>query len=197
LFYFIKKLLLVDLPHCISWKITMVRIPNNDQSGTQEGITWWRFKWANTGVRTNQRWNLVPMLIFHNRRELFPHYEWKANTIPILMHQMCISTTQVSSVVLGPKRLDIRKIMWKLYKCQKETQILCHEIEPNLLRDRAMHEGNDPLIWEEYIDLLSSLQLFYSYSYFQVSTEVRTYLTVETLGDLRSTSRGLDPGAKM
>jgi hypothetical protein len=30
-----------------------------------------------------------------------------------------------------------------------------------------------------------------------LSTEVRTYWAVETLGDLQSTSRGLDPGVKM
>jgi hypothetical protein len=35
--------------------------------------------------------------------------------IPILMHQMRISTTSVSSVVLGPKKLEIRKSLWKLH----------------------------------------------------------------------------------
>ena len=32
----------------------------------------------------------------------------KVNTIPILMHQMRISTNEVSSVVLGPKKLEVR-----------------------------------------------------------------------------------------
>jgi hypothetical protein len=33
----------------------------------------------------------------------------KINTISILMHQMRISTNEVSSVVLGPKKLEIQK----------------------------------------------------------------------------------------
>jgi restriction endonuclease S subunit len=60
------------------------------------------------------------------------------------MHQMRISTTQVSSVVLRLKKLEIqKKIVKKLYKSQKK-QILCHEIEPNPSKDRAMHEGDNP-----------------------------------------------------
>ena len=31
----------------------------------------------------------------------------KVNTIPIFMHQMRISTNEVSSVVLGPKKLEV------------------------------------------------------------------------------------------
>jgi hypothetical protein len=34
---------------------------------------------------------------------------YKTNTIPIFMHRMRISTTEVSSVVLRPKKLEIRK----------------------------------------------------------------------------------------
>jgi hypothetical protein len=45
-------------------------------------------------------------------------------------------------------------------------------------------------------NLLFSRQ-FYSYSYFEASNEVLSYWAVETLGDLQSTSRGLDPGVKM
>jgi hypothetical protein len=33
--------------------------------------------------------------------------------------------------------------------------------------------------------------------FLSISTEVRTYWAVETLGDLQSTSRGLDPGVKI
>jgi hypothetical protein len=33
----------------------------------------------------------------------------KTNTLPILMHLMRISTIQVSSVMFGSKRLEIRK----------------------------------------------------------------------------------------
>jgi hypothetical protein len=39
---------------------------------------------------------------------VFPHILVKTNTIPILMHQMRISTNQVSSVMLRPKKLEIR-----------------------------------------------------------------------------------------
>jgi hypothetical protein len=39
-------------------------------------------------------------------------FKCKTNTIPILMHQMRISTTTVSSVVLRPKKLEIRKTLW-------------------------------------------------------------------------------------
>jgi hypothetical protein len=61
-----------------------------------------------------------------------------------LMHQMRISTNQVSSVTLRPK-------IWKSFKkkCltvkqpgKKRSQIQCHEIEPNPPKDRAMHEGD-------------------------------------------------------
>jgi hypothetical protein len=48
------------------------------------------------------------------------------------MHQMHISTNEVSSEVLGPKKLEIRKKIVKIVKEPKKTQILCHEIEPNL-----------------------------------------------------------------
>jgi hypothetical protein len=38
-----------------------------------------------------------------------PKFECKTNAMPILMHQMRISTNQVSSVVFRPKKLEIRK----------------------------------------------------------------------------------------
>jgi hypothetical protein len=73
--------------------------------------------------------------------------EYKIRTIPILMHQMCISTTQVSSVVLGPKKLEIRKKNCENWiRAGKNNQILCHEIESNLSKDRDMHEGDNPLL---------------------------------------------------
>jgi DNA-binding transcriptional regulator GbsR (MarR family) len=70
-------------------------------------------------------------------------YASKTNTIPILMHQMHISTNQVSSVVLRPKKLEIRKIV-KTVKEPRKTKykVLCHEIEENPSKDRAMHEGD-------------------------------------------------------
>jgi hypothetical protein len=68
----------------------------------------------------------------------------KQNTIPILMHQMRISTTESLQWSLSRKS-------WKSEKknCEKciraeKNQILCHEIEPNPLKDRAMHERDNP-----------------------------------------------------
>jgi hypothetical protein len=56
------------------------------------------------------------------------------------MHQMRISTNQVSSMVLKPKKLEIRKKekLCENYKRaeKKKKQILCHEIEPNPSKDR-------------------------------------------------------------
>jgi hypothetical protein len=44
--------------------------------------------------------------------------------------------------------------MWKLQ--ESKNQILCHEIEPNPSKDRAMHEGDNPAFWDELINLLFS-----------------------------------------
>jgi hypothetical protein len=63
----------------------------------------------------------------------------------MLMHQVRISTNQDSSVVLRPKKLEIRKIVKTVKEPKKKPkQILCHEIEPNPSKDRAMHEGDNP-----------------------------------------------------
>jgi hypothetical protein len=47
----------------------------------------------------------------HSFRQIhcLQHIQCKTNTIPILMHQMRISTNQVSSVVLRPKSLKTEK----------------------------------------------------------------------------------------
>ena len=58
------------------------------------------------------------------------------------MHQMRISTNEVSSVVLGPKKLEVEKKIVKSVKSRKKQIILCHEIEPNPSKERAMHEGD-------------------------------------------------------
>jgi hypothetical protein len=51
--------------------------------------------------------------------------KYKTNTIPILMHQMRISTNQVSSVVLGSKELEIRKIVKTVKEPKKKTNKYC------------------------------------------------------------------------
>jgi hypothetical protein len=67
------------------------------------------------------------------------------------MHQMRISTTQVSIVMLRSKKLETRKKknVWKLKEPSDENQTECHEIEPNP-SDRAMHEGDNPSFWDEF-----------------------------------------------
>jgi hypothetical protein len=73
---------------------------------------------------------------------MFEAFKCKTNTIPILMRQMRILTNQVSSVVLRPKKLEIRNIVKTV---SRKKHILCHEIEENPSKDSAMHEGDNPL----------------------------------------------------
>jgi hypothetical protein len=65
------------------------------------------------------------------------------------MHQMRISTNQFSSVVLRPKKLEIRKIVETVKEPKK--WILCHDFEPNPSKDRAMHEGDNHSFWDKFI----------------------------------------------
>jgi hypothetical protein len=66
------------------------------------------------------------------------------------MHQMRISTTEVSSVMLRSEKLEIRKKMWKLKEPLDENQTKCHEIEPKPSKDRAMQEGDNPSFWDKF-----------------------------------------------
>jgi hypothetical protein len=36
---------------------------------------------------------------------------------------------------------------------EKKNQILCHEIKPNLSKDRATHDGDNPSFLDEFINL--------------------------------------------
>ena len=66
------------------------------------------------------------------------------------MHQMRISTNEVSSVVLGPKKVEVQTKEGE--KCEEpKNQLLCHEIEPNPSKDRAMHEGDNPSFLGEFM----------------------------------------------
>jgi hypothetical protein len=67
----------------------------------------------------------------------------KTYAIQILMNHMRISTNQVSSVMLRSKKLKIRGKN-ENYERADENQTEFHEIEPNLSKDRAMHEGDNP-----------------------------------------------------
>jgi hypothetical protein len=61
--------------------------------------------------------------------------------LPILMHHMCISTTEVSSVMLRSKKFEIRKKVKTVKEPSDENQTECFEIEVNPSKDRAMPEG--------------------------------------------------------
>jgi hypothetical protein len=62
----------------------------------------------------------------------------KTNTLKMLMHQMHMSTTQVSSVMLKSEKLEIREKKWKLKAPLDENQRECHEIEPKQSKDSFM-----------------------------------------------------------
>jgi hypothetical protein len=65
------------------------------------------------------------------------------------MHQMRISTTQISLVMLRSKKLEIQNKKWKLKEPSYENQTKCHEIERNLSKDRAMPVEDNPSFWDE------------------------------------------------
>jgi hypothetical protein len=57
---------------------------------------------------------------------------------------MRISTTfKISSVMLMPKKLEIRKKNLKTKRADKNQNEI-NKIEPNPSKDRAMHEGDNP-----------------------------------------------------
>jgi hypothetical protein len=64
--------------------------------------------------------------------------------IPILMHQMRILTSYVSSIMLRSKNL--KKKTPKCYDCKDppKTQTQYFEMVPNPSKNRAMHEGYNP-----------------------------------------------------
>jgi hypothetical protein len=58
-------------------------------------------KYLDTGLQRSSGSNSPPA------EALTQGFKYKSNMIPIFMHQMCISTNEVSSVVLRPKKLEI------------------------------------------------------------------------------------------
>jgi hypothetical protein len=65
------------------------------------------------------------------------------------MHQMRISTIKVDSVMLRPKKLVIRKFVKTIEEPGEKPE--CHEIEPNPLKVRAVHKGDNPSFQDEFI----------------------------------------------
>ena len=82
------------------------------------------------------------------------------------MHQMRISTNQVSSVVLGSKKVGSPKKNVKSVKSGK-NEILCHEIEQNPSKDRAMHEGNNPSFGGEFRKFSFFLTVLFIFVFFR------------------------------
>jgi hypothetical protein len=62
--------------------------------------------------------------------------------------------------------------MWQLYKSRKK-QILWHEIEPNPSKDRAMHKGDNPSFWDEFIKFTFFSTIFFM---FRIFNQVPKYL---------------------
>jgi hypothetical protein len=74
------------------------------------------------------------------------------------MHQMCISTNQVSSVVLMRKKLKSKKNAKTVKEPKKQK--LCHKIELNPSKDRTMHEIENPWFWDNLIKFTFFTELF-------------------------------------
>jgi hypothetical protein len=80
--------------------------------------------------------------------------------------------------------------VWKLYKKRKKNQILFHEIESNLLKDRAMHERDNPSFWYEYIKFTFFLG---SFIHIRIFKQVPKYLAT----GLKRPSRTHSPPADL
>jgi hypothetical protein len=76
-------------------------------------------------------WAVKTLGDFQSSRGIDPGVKCKIHTTPILMHQMHISITYISSMMLRSKNLKIRDIM------TVKTQTDCRQMEPNPLKDRA------------------------------------------------------------
>ena len=79
------------------------------------------------------------------------------------MHQMRISTNEVSSVTekVGSPKKNVKSVK------SRKNQILCHEIEPNPSKDRAMHTGDNLSFWDEFIKFTFFPWQFYLDLYFK------------------------------
>jgi hypothetical protein len=77
--------------------------------------------------------------------------ECKANTLPILMHQMRISTTKVSSVVLRPKK------SWKSENSGKEPY---SSIYTNIKLNQCPKKFQNKLVFSSTTKLFSDLSCF-------------------------------------
>jgi hypothetical protein len=97
------------------------------------------------------------------------------------MHQMRISTTQVSSVMLRSKKLEIRKKNYENWK-NRRMKTKQSAMKLSQIRRRIELYLREIIIRFEFTNLVFSWQ-FNSYSYFKASTEGLCNWAVETLGD--------------
>jgi hypothetical protein len=100
----------------------------------------------------------------------------KTNMLPILMHQMHISTTQVSSVMLKSKTLAIRRKVKERSDETKQSAMKLSQSHRKIelcLREIILRFGMN-------IQNLHFSSQFNPYSYFKASTEVLSNCTVET-----------------
>jgi hypothetical protein len=88
-------------------------------------------------------------------------YEMKCetNTLPTLMHQlMLISTNQVSLVMLRSKKLEPpTKKKKKSENCERAIGWKPKQSVISPSEDRAMPEGDNPSFWDEFIKFSFSL----------------------------------------
>jgi hypothetical protein len=77
---------------------------------------------------------------------------WKCeiHRIPILINQMRLSTTYISSLMLGSKELEIRNI-YNVKKQINPNRLSFNGTKSNLSMDRATYEGNHPLFWNQFM----------------------------------------------
>jgi hypothetical protein len=106
-------------------------------------------------------------------RKVGNSFTCKTNTLTILMHQMRISTTQVSSVMLRSKKLEIwgKCENWK--SCRMKTKQSAMKLSQirGWIKLHCMPERDNPSFWDELQNLLFSWQ-FNLYSYFKASIKV-------------------------
>jgi hypothetical protein len=77
-------------------------------------------------------------------------------TLPILMPQMHISTTQVSSVMLRSKKLEIRKKCENCKSCPmktKQSAMKLSQIRRRIDLRWGTAERDNPSFWDEFIKL--------------------------------------------
>jgi hypothetical protein len=98
------------------------------------------------------------------------------------MHQMCISTTQVSSVMLRSTKLEIQKKYCEIWKSRR-VKTKNSDMKLSQIRRRIkLYLREIILRFEMNLENLLFSWQFKSYSYFKASTDVPSNWAVETLG---------------